>query len=85
MIESSACVKRTLPKVQMPAGKTIGIAYNKVIIKLLTLPILKQWEGKYEENTICFISCCLFYFSNYAESLADEKKTITPQEFAQNY
>ena len=24
-----ACVKRTLPKVQMPAGKTIGIAYNK--------------------------------------------------------
>ena len=24
-----ACVKRTLPKVQLPAGKTIGIAYNK--------------------------------------------------------
>ena len=24
-----ACVKRTLPKVKMPAGKTIGIAYNK--------------------------------------------------------
>jgi len=24
-----ACVKRTLPKVKMPEGKTIGIAYNK--------------------------------------------------------
>ena len=24
-----ACVKRTLPQVKMPAGKTIGIAYNK--------------------------------------------------------
>ena len=24
-----ACVKRTLPKAKMPAGKTIGIAYNK--------------------------------------------------------
>ncbi len=24
-----ACVKRTLPKVQLPAGKTSGIAYNK--------------------------------------------------------
>ena len=24
-----ACVKRTLPKVQLPEGKTIGIAYNK--------------------------------------------------------
>ena len=24
-----ACVKRTLPKVTLPAGKTIGIAYNK--------------------------------------------------------
>ena len=24
-----ACVKRTLPKVQLPVGKTIGIAYNK--------------------------------------------------------
>ena len=24
-----ACVKRTLPKVKMPAGKTIGIAYIK--------------------------------------------------------
>ena len=24
-----ACVKRTLPKVKLPAGKTIGIAYNK--------------------------------------------------------
>ena len=24
-----ACVKRQKPKVQMPAGKTIGIAYNK--------------------------------------------------------
>ena len=24
-----ACVKRTLPQVKMPEGKTIGIAYNK--------------------------------------------------------
>ena len=24
-----ACVKRTKPKVQLPEGKTIGIAYNK--------------------------------------------------------
>lgn len=24
-----ACVKRTLPKVTLPEGKTIGIAYNK--------------------------------------------------------
>ena len=24
-----ACVKRTLPKVKLPEGKTIGIAYNK--------------------------------------------------------
>ena len=24
-----ACVKRSKPKVQLPAGKTIGIAYNK--------------------------------------------------------
>ena len=24
-----ACVKRSTPKVQLPAGKTIGIAYNK--------------------------------------------------------
>lgn len=24
-----ACVKRTLPKAQLPAGKTIGIGYNK--------------------------------------------------------
>ena len=24
-----ACVKRTLPKVNLPEGKTIGIAYNK--------------------------------------------------------
>jgi len=24
-----ACVKRTQPKVQLPEGKTIGIAYNK--------------------------------------------------------
>ena len=24
-----ACAKRTLPQVKLPAGKTIGIAYNK--------------------------------------------------------
>jgi len=24
-----ACTKKTMPKVQMPEGKTIGIAYNK--------------------------------------------------------
>ena len=24
-----ACVKRTVPKVKLPEGKTIGIAYNK--------------------------------------------------------
>ena len=31
---------------------------------------------------VLFLAAC-FTFQHYAESLADEKKTITPQEFAQ--
>ena len=31
-----------------------------------------------------FYFLLLVFFSHYAESLADEKKTITPKEFAQN-
>ena len=32
---------------------------------------------------VLFLAAC-FTFQHYAESLADEKKTITPKEFAQN-
>ena len=51
---------------------------------MLTLPTLKQWEGKCEETTVNSITFSVISFSVILyESLADEKKTITPQEFAQ--
>ena len=60
------------------------IAYNKVvIIKLLTLPTLKQWGESVKKLMLIVLLALIFSFQYYAESLADEKKTITPKEFAQ--
>lgn len=41
-----ACVKRVLPKSQMPAGKTIGIAYNKGNYQLIDAKDIKTMGKK---------------------------------------
>ena len=45
-----ACVKRTLPKVKMPAGKTIGIAYNKGNYQVVDAADFKTMGKKIWEN-----------------------------------
>ncbi|BCU95349.1 MAG: hypothetical protein CM15mV8_1930 [Caudoviricetes sp.] len=53
MIGSSALCKENFHKVQMPEETSVS-AYNKGNYQVVDCD-LKQWEGKYEENTIMYI------------------------------
>ena len=72
-------------KAKLPAGKTIGIAYNKGNYRLLMKAILQQWERRYSMWNLKTIMLFVVLWWLVAISIsiannAEEQKTYTLTE-----